>query len=106
MDPTTKKVKQKLQSFNVEKYEAIAKEVDHLLMERFFQEAHYLEWLSNVVLVKKASRKWRMCINFTNLNKACSKDSFALPHIDLIADSTMGHPLLNFLDAYSGYNHI
>lgn len=60
----------------------IAEEVDHLL---------YPEWLSNVVLVKKLSGKWRMCVDFTDLNKACLKDSFLLPHIDLIIDSTADH---------------
>ena len=66
----------------------------------------YPEWLDNVVLVKKANDKWRLCINFTDVNKACSKDSFPLPRIDLIVDAFVGHELLNFMDAFSGYNHI
>lgn len=69
----------------------IAKEVDCLLAERFIREAHYLEWLSDVVLVKKAKRKWQMCVDFTDLNKVCLKDSFPLLRIDLIVDSTVGH---------------
>jgi hypothetical protein len=59
-----------------------------------------------VVLVKKANEKWRMCVNFTNLNRACPKDSFPLPRIDLLVDSTSGHELLTFMDAFSGYNQI
>jgi len=47
-----------------------------------------------------------MCIDFTNLNKACLKDSFPLPQIDLLVDSTLGHELLSFMDAFSGYNQI
>jgi hypothetical protein len=62
--------------------------------------------LVNVVLVKKTTRKWRMCVDFTNLNKACPKDSFLLPRIDLLVDSTSGHELLTFMDAFSGYNQI
>ncbi|XP_022895221.1 uncharacterized protein LOC111409401 [Olea europaea var. sylvestris] len=58
------------------------------------------------VLVKKHNGKWRVCINFTNLNRACPKDSFPLPRIDQLADSTAGHELLSFMDAYSGYNQI
>jgi DNA-binding NtrC family response regulator len=59
-----------------------------------------------VVLVKKSNGKWRMCVDFTDLNKACSKDSFPLAQIDLLVDSTSGHELLSFMDAFSGYNQI
>jgi hypothetical protein len=62
--------------------------------------------LANVVLVKKTTGKWRMCVDFTNLNKACPKDSFPFPWIDLLVDSTSGHELLTFMDAFSGYNQI
>ncbi|XP_019227573.1 PREDICTED: uncharacterized protein LOC109208874 [Nicotiana attenuata] len=57
-------------------------------------------------MVKKKNRKWRMCVDFTDLNKACPKDSFPLPYIDQLIDATAGHELLSFLDAYSGYNQI
>ena len=58
------------------------------------------------MLVKKANGKWRLCINFTDVNRACPKDSFPLPRIDLIIDATVGHDLLSFMDAFSGYNQI
>ena len=60
----------------------------------------------NVVLVKKTNGKWRMCMDFTNLNKACPKDSFPLPRIDQLVNSTARHRLLTFMDAFSGYNQI
>ena len=47
-----------------------------------------------------------VCINFTDLNKAYPKDSFPLPNIDMLVDSTAGHELLSFMDAFSGYNQI
>ena len=59
-----------------------------------------------VVLVKKANGKWRLCIDFTDIKRACPKDSFPLPRIDLIVDATAGHELLSFMDAFSGYNQI
>ena len=59
-----------------------------------------------MVLVKKSNRKWRMCVNFTDLNKACPKDSFPLPRINALVDSTSGYELLSFIDAFSGYNQI
>ena len=58
------------------------------------------------MLVKKANGKWRLYIDFTDINKACPKDSFPLLRIDLIVDATAGHELLSFMDAFSGYNHI
>jgi len=60
--------------------------------------------LANVVVVKKSNGKWRMCVDFTNLNKACPKDSFPLPWIDLLVDLTLRHELLSFMDAFLGYN--
>ena len=62
--------------------------------------------LANVVMVNKSNGKWRMCFDFINLNKACPKDSFPLPIIDQLVDSTAGHKLLSFMDAFSGYNQI
>ena len=72
----------------------------------FIREVYYPDWLANVVLVKKANRKWRMCADFIDLNQACSKDSFPLPRIDQLVDSTTGHKLLTFMDAFLGYNQI
>jgi hypothetical protein len=62
--------------------------------------------LANPVVVRKANGKWRLCIDFTDLNKACPKDPFPLPRIDQIVDSTSGCDLLSFLDAYYGYHQI
>ena len=64
------------------------------------------DWLANVILVKKANGKWRTCVDFTDLNKACPKDSFPLSRIDQMVDSIAGHKLLTFMDAFSGYNQI
>ena len=57
-------------------------------------------------MVKKANGKWRMCVDFKDLNRACPKDSFPLPRIDQLVDSTTRHKLLTFMDAFSGYNQI
>ena len=56
--------------------------------------------------MKKANGKWRMGVDFTDLNKTCPKDSFPLPRIDQLVDSTAGHKLLTFMDAFSGYSQI
>ena len=57
-------------------------------------------------MVKKENGKWRMCVDFTDLNNACPKDSFPIPKIDQLMDSMVGHKLLTFMDAFSGYNQI
>ena len=62
--------------------------------------------LANVVMVKKVNGKWRMCVDFTDLNRACPKDSYPLTQIDVLVDSTARHRLLSFMDAFSGYNRI
>ena len=72
----------------------------------FIREVFYPDWLANVVMVKKSNGKWRMCVDFTDMNKACPKDSFPLPRIDQLVDSTARHKLLSFMDALSGYNQI
>jgi hypothetical protein len=56
--------------------------------------------------VKKKNGKWRVCVDFTNLNKACPKDPFPLPKIDQLVDSTTGHERMSFLDAFQGYHQI
>ena len=67
---------------------------------------YYPHWLANVVMVKKANGKWRMCVDFTDLNKACPKDSYPLPRVNILVGSTARHQFLRFMDAFSGYNHI
>ena len=105
-NPSFKPVKQKRRSFAPERQKAINEEVGKLLQAGAIREVEYPEWLANVVLVKKTNGKWRLCINFTDINKACPKDSFPLPRIDLIVDATAGHELLSFMDAFSSYNQI
>ncbi|XP_050247585.1 uncharacterized protein LOC126695025 [Quercus robur] len=106
VDPSKKPVQQRRRTFAPERDQAVAEEVTKLLTAGFIREVYYPEWLANVVLVKKANGKWRMCVDFTDLNKACPKDSFPLPRIDQLVDSTAGHKLLTFMDAFSGYNQI
>ncbi|KAL0292642.1 UNVERIFIED_CONTAM: Retrovirus-related Pol polyprotein from transposon [Sesamum radiatum] len=95
-----KPVRQKKRHFGNEQNQIIQEEVQRLLSLGYIREVHYPEWISNVVLVPKAGGKWRMCVDFTDLNKACPKDSYPLPRIDLLVDSTSGCERLSMLDAY------
>ena len=92
--------------FAPERDNAIKEEVQKLITVQFIREVYYLDWLANVVMVKKANGKWRMCVDFTDLNKACPKDSYPLPRIDQLVDSTADHQLLSFMEAFLGYNQI
>ena len=106
MDTKVRPVRQRRRKFNEERRLVVKEETQKLLNAGHIREIQYPEWLANVVLVKKANGKWRMCVDFTDLNKACPKDSYPLPNIDALVDSASGCKMLSFLDAFSGYNQI
>jgi len=106
MDPQVQPVCQRQRKFNDERRLVIGHETQKLLDAGHIREIQYLEWLANVVLVKKANGKWRMCVDFTDLNKACPKNSYPLPSIDALVENASGCRLLSFLDGFSGYNQI
>jgi hypothetical protein len=104
--PDAKPVSQKPRRQSIERQDFIRKEVRKMLDAGFIEEIDHPVWLANPVIVPKANGKLRMCIDYTNLNKACPKDPYPLPRIDQIVDSTSGCDLLSFLDAYSGFHQI
>ena len=69
-------------------------------------EIKYMTWLANVVLVKKSNRKWRMCVDYTDLNKNCLKNLYLLPSMDKLIDNSLGFKFFTSMDAYSRYNQI
>ena len=104
--PSAKPVRQKVRHFHPDRHLVIQTEVDNLLHNGFIRAVKYPEWLANVVVVPKKGNKWRVCVDYTDLNDACSKDSFPLPRIDQIVDASVGHGMLSFLDAFLGYHQI
>jgi hypothetical protein len=104
---TARPIKQKLWRFVKDTKQAIEVEVCQLLAASFIREScQHPVWLANLVLVPKKTGGLRMCIDYTDLNKHCPKDSFPLPRIDQVVDSMAGSVLLCFLDCYSGYHQI
>ncbi|XP_072076510.1 uncharacterized protein [Arachis hypogaea] len=99
-------IAQKKRNLGADKSKAALEETEKLLKANFIKEIRFTTWLSNVVMVRKNSGKWRMCVDFTDLNKACPKDAYPLPCIDKLVDSASGYKSLSFMDAYSGYNQI
>jgi hypothetical protein len=106
VDPAFRPRKQRLRKMSDDKAEGTRNEVKRLLTASVIREVTYLEWLANTVMVNKANGKWRMCIDFTDLNKACPKDEFPLPRIDSLMDAEATSELLSLLDCYLGYHQI
>jgi hypothetical protein len=106
VDPSIRPRKQKLQKMSDDKAEGAQNKVKRLLSVGVIREVKYPEWLANIVMVKKANGKWRMCIDFTDLKKACPKDEFPLPRIDSLVDAAASSELMSLLDCYSGYHQI
>jgi hypothetical protein len=104
--PGSKPVQQCLRHFDDERCRAVGEEIAKLLVAGFIKKVYHFDWLANLILVKKKNGKWRMCVDYTGLNKACPKDPFPLLCIDQIVDSMLGCEILSFLDAYSGYHQI
>ena len=89
VSPFFASIHQKKWVFAQEQDKAIEEEVRKLQEAEFIREVYYLDWLANIVRVKKVNGKWRMCVDFTDLNKACPKDNYPLPRIDILVDSTV-----------------
>jgi hypothetical protein len=105
--PNAKPIKQSMRCYNPEKARSMGEEINHLLEAKFIRDIKEVTWLSPPVMVEKKDTKiYRMCIDFTALNKHCPKDYFLFPRIDQIIDSIAGYEHLSFLNAYSGYNQI
>jgi hypothetical protein len=106
VDPSFRPRKQRLRKMSEDKAEGARNEVKRLLSASVIREVTYPEWLANTVMVKKANGKWRMCIDFIDLNKACLKDEFPLPRIVSLVDAPASSELMSLLDCYSGYHQI
>ncbi|KAK7279755.1 hypothetical protein RJT34_24812 [Clitoria ternatea] len=104
--PETRPVAQKKRRLGPEKQKAVCQQTEELLKAEFIKEIRYSSWLSNVVMVRKSNGKWRICIDYVDLNHCCPKDPYPLPNIDRMVDDSSGYQYLSFMDAYSGYNQI
>jgi hypothetical protein len=96
--------KQKLRKMSEENMKAVEAEVQRLQDAKVIREVLYPVWLDNTVPVKKKNRKWRMCVDFTNLNKECKKDDFSSERVDKIVDDAANSEMLSLLDMFSGYH--
>ncbi|XP_074376860.1 uncharacterized protein LOC141718376 [Apium graveolens] len=107
--PEANPVKQNKRIFAVERQKVIEAEVEKLLEAKFIEEIEYPDWIANMVVVKKSNGKWRMCVDYTDLNKACTKDHYPLPSIDQLIDATAGYqdvPKTTFITPKGTYAYI
>ena len=104
--PSAKPVRQKVRCFHPDHHLVIQTEVDNLLHNGFIRAVKYPELMANMVVVPKKGKKWRVCVDYTDLKDACPKDNFPLPRIDQIVDASAGQGMLSFLDSFSGYHQI
>jgi hypothetical protein len=106
INPKIKPRKQRQRKISEDRILAAKAEVQRLLHANVIREVKYSEWLANIVLVPKKNGKMRMCIDFTDLNKACRKDPFSLPRIDTSIDKAARCKRFSLLDCFSGYHQI
>ncbi|CAH9086678.1 unnamed protein product [Cuscuta epithymum] len=105
VDPSAKPVQHRRRPLSAERREFVKNEVSMLLSIKHIKEVKYPSWLANVVLAQKPPT-FRMCVDYTDLNKACPMDPFPLPNIDQLVDETAGCEIMSFLDAFRGYHQI
>jgi hypothetical protein len=102
-----KPYKQHPRRFNSTTYDRVKEEINRLLQAWFIQPCRYVDWVSNIVPVKKKdSGKIRICIDFRNLNRATPKDEYPMPIVDMLINDALGHWVISFLDGNVGYNQI
>ena len=106
VNPSVTPKRQPPRRLSKEHVEAVKSEVTKLKQARAIKEVFYPQWLANTVVVKKKTGKWRVCVDFIDLNRAYPKDPFPMSRIDQLVDATVGHPRMSFLDAFQGYHQI
>ena len=99
-------VKQKLRRMRTKWLLKIKEEITKQLKVGFIKPIHQVKWIANVMAIPKKDGKVRLSMDFRDLNNACSKDDFPLPHIDVLVDNTVGSAMMSFMDGFLGYNQI
>jgi hypothetical protein len=105
-DPKVKPKLQRQRPMSGDRVKSAEAKVQKLLYAKIIREVQYPIWVANVVMVPKKNGNMRMCIDFTELNKACLKDPYPLPTIDVIIDQAAGCDMLSLLDCFSGYHQV
>jgi len=97
---------QRARQMKAEVLEEVKKEVQKMLDAGFIRPCRYAEWISSVVPVQKKDGRWRVCVDFRDLNRATPKDEYLMPVAETLINATAGHKMLSFMDGNAGYNQI
>ncbi|KAK1628906.1 hypothetical protein QYE76_003221 [Lolium multiflorum] len=97
---------QRARQMKAEVLEEVKKEIKKMLDAGFIRPCRYAEWISNVVPVEKKDGRWRVAIDFRNLNSATPKDEYPMPVAETLINAAAGHKILSFMDGNAGYNQI
>src|ERR1044072_982936 len=103
LNPNVMPIAQRKRKMGEEKRKTVKVETDRLIEAGFIKEDKYPTWLANVVMVRKSNGKWRVCTDYTDLNKHYPKDAYPLPNIDLLMDRASGYKVMSLMDAFSDY---
>jgi hypothetical protein len=97
-------IRQPQRRLNPHLRDIVKEELQNMLDVDFIYPISDSRWVSPLVIVPKKNGKWRICVDYRELNKATQKDHFPLPFIDQVLDTLEGKKLFSFLDGFSGYN--
>jgi hypothetical protein len=97
---------QRARQMKAEVLEEVKKELEKMLEAGFIRPCRYAEWISSVVPVQKKDGRWRVCVDFRDLNRATPKDEYPMPIVETLINTAAGHKILNFMDGNAGYNLI
>ena len=86
--------------------EEVKKEIEKMLDAGFIRPCRYAEWISSIVPVQKKGGRWRVCVDFRDLNRATPKDEYPMPVAETLINAAVGHKMMSFMDGNAGYNQI
>jgi hypothetical protein len=104
LKPGFRPFQQQARQMKAEVLEEVKKEVEKMIEAGFIRACRYAEWISNVVPVQKKDGRWRVCVDFRNLNRATPKDEYPMPVVETLINAAVGHKMLSFMDGNTGYN--
>jgi hypothetical protein len=106
LKPGFRPFQQRARQMEAEILEEVKKEVENMIEAGFIRTCRYAEWISSVVPVQKKDGRWRVCVDFRDLNRATPKDEYPMPVAETLINAAAGHKMLSFMDGNAGYNQI
>jgi hypothetical protein len=106
LKPEFRPFQQRARQMKAEVLEEVKKEVEKMIEAGFIRTCRYAEWISSVVPVQKKDGRWRVCVDFRDLNRAKLKDEYPMPIVETLINAATDHKMLSFIDGNASYNQI